>query len=642
MPLGSHGSGSPTAPPEEFVAAWQLLLTVVARSLDVAVGLVIRQSDEDQSAPMAPQFRPNNRFLPKELHDLAPGQLYQRVISDETELVVIDADTAREWSANPELKSGLVSYLGYPVYGTDREVFATICVLDDEPRDFSRADRALLLSARDAIHDSLGVTDAPSSARTSADRADRVRPALESFGLWDYQPATGELRMSPSVARTYCTHGESAPTSLDEWISRISARHAPVVRRALEHVIAGTWESATCAAILPTAAGADIVRIVARGVAAPDGSLTAVVGVQTVVHADDTWLTVAPMTSDHPASIDVDTHLNVVAMTDAMAELLGVTEPQPGRPVQELLLDTVESAMTLARFRMVVQGPRSPRFMLIHARPDGPPYAAILAPLSANDGAREDLWRVTLIGDDWRPSVSEEPESGRDDVTGLPTRSTLERSIRTEVARAPASRLGVLLTLTVLEVSNLHLILSRVGHQAAEACLATLAETIQGEGRLVTSLGLGFLSILTRGVDPDLSSTLRRELLAVDWDSAATPALAFSNVFVESGDQRSVGELLTAATPVQTDGGEPTRPVIAAPRTARSGSGLTARERQVVAMVAEGLTNRAIADSLHLAVRTVEGHLERARVKLGLHSRTQLVAWFYTQPEASEGHPQPQ
>jgi non-specific serine/threonine protein kinase len=54
---------------------------------------------------------------------------------------------------------------------------------------------------------------------------------------------------------------------------------------------------------------------------------------------------------------------------------------------------------------------------------------------------------------------------------------------------------------------------------------------------------------------------------------------------------------------------------------------LSRREREVAALVANGLTNRHIADQLVIAERTVEGHLERIRGKLGLRSRTQIAVW---------------
>ena len=63
----------------------------------------------------------------------------------------------------------------------------------------------------------------------------------------------------------------------------------------------------------------------------------------------------------------------------------------------------------------------------------------------------------------------------------------------------------------------------------------------------------------------------------------------------------------------------------------RTGSGpaLTRREREVAALVAQGLTNRAVADRLHLSVRTVDTHVDHALAKLGFNNRARLVAWAY-------------
>ncbi|GAC1312647.1 MAG: LuxR C-terminal-related transcriptional regulator [Acidimicrobiales bacterium] len=58
----------------------------------------------------------------------------------------------------------------------------------------------------------------------------------------------------------------------------------------------------------------------------------------------------------------------------------------------------------------------------------------------------------------------------------------------------------------------------------------------------------------------------------------------------------------------------------------RDGAGLSRREQQVATLVAEGLTNRAIAERLFVSERTVDGHVARALSKLGLHNRTQLAA----------------
>jgi two-component system response regulator NreC len=56
-------------------------------------------------------------------------------------------------------------------------------------------------------------------------------------------------------------------------------------------------------------------------------------------------------------------------------------------------------------------------------------------------------------------------------------------------------------------------------------------------------------------------------------------------------------------------------------------SGLSAREAEVLKMIALGRTNTQIADDLFLSVRTVETHRARIQQKLGLSDRSELVAY---------------
>jgi DNA-binding CsgD family transcriptional regulator len=62
---------------------------------------------------------------------------------------------------------------------------------------------------------------------------------------------------------------------------------------------------------------------------------------------------------------------------------------------------------------------------------------------------------------------------------------------------------------------------------------------------------------------------------------------------------------------------------------------LTRREREIAALVAQGLTNRDIAERLFIAERTAEGHVESIRNKLGFRSRTQVAAWVVEQDHAA-------
>ena len=57
------------------------------------------------------------------------------------------------------------------------------------------------------------------------------------------------------------------------------------------------------------------------------------------------------------------------------------------------------------------------------------------------------------------------------------------------------------------------------------------------------------------------------------------------------------------------------------------GEGLSAREKDVLKLIVEGLTNRQIGEELHISMRTVEGHRANIYQKLGLSSRVELVRY---------------
>ena len=54
---------------------------------------------------------------------------------------------------------------------------------------------------------------------------------------------------------------------------------------------------------------------------------------------------------------------------------------------------------------------------------------------------------------------------------------------------------------------------------------------------------------------------------------------------------------------------------------------LTPREREVLTFIAEGLTNREIAETLIISIKTVERHRENIMAKLDMHNRVELVKY---------------
>jgi len=56
---------------------------------------------------------------------------------------------------------------------------------------------------------------------------------------------------------------------------------------------------------------------------------------------------------------------------------------------------------------------------------------------------------------------------------------------------------------------------------------------------------------------------------------------------------------------------------------------LTTRERQVIDLLGEGLSNKEIAARLHIAVHTVKSHVHNVLEKLALHSRLEVAAFSH-------------
>jgi DNA-binding CsgD family transcriptional regulator len=69
-------------------------------------------------------------------------------------------------------------------------------------------------------------------------------------------------------------------------------------------------------------------------------------------------------------------------------------------------------------------------------------------------------------------------------------------------------------------------------------------------------------------------------------------------------------------------------------RQARERLPLTDREREIVMLLGDGLSSRAIAERLTVSARTVENHIYRAMAKTGTSSRAELAGLL---PRHSEG-----
>jgi predicted ATPase/DNA-binding SARP family transcriptional activator/DNA-binding CsgD family transcriptional regulator len=98
---------------------------------------------------------------------------------------------------------------------------------------------------------------------------------------------------------------------------------------------------------------------------------------------------------------------------------------------------------------------------------------------------------------------------------------------------------------------------------------------------------------------------------------------AWETAFAE-GQAMSFAEALEYALSIEVLG--PPSPAPERPSTGERQPDLTRREKEVAALVAQGLTNRQIAKELVVSERTVENHVANILKKVGVHSREQVAA----------------
>ena len=152
-----------------------------------------------------------------------------------------------------------------------------------------------------------------------------------------------------------------------------------------------------------------------------------------------------------------------------------------------------------------------------------------------------------------------------------------------------------------------------------------LALILEAECRLATTTSAWTLALELGGAAAAIRELAGARSIPIWQDRVegaideARRALGPDAAAVALGQGRSLG-FAEAASLAQKVAEESTKKETAATR-------LTKRELEIAVMVAQGMSNRDMAKRLVLAQRTVEGHVENIRSKLGFHSRTQIAAW---------------
>ena len=97
-----------------------------------------------------------NPYHPGEREYFENSGLYcETVIKSRSKLLVSDALADDNWKNNPDVKLGMISYLGFPVFMPDGSPFGTICVLDRKRNEYSTIIEQLMVKFKSIIESNL-------------------------------------------------------------------------------------------------------------------------------------------------------------------------------------------------------------------------------------------------------------------------------------------------------------------------------------------------------------------------------------------------------------------------------------------------------------------------------------------------------
>jgi len=141
--------------PEKTTEQWQKLLELLVEKAAAKDALL---TEYDKPFLKIIKVSENGKNIFSEGDKLILSGYYcQTVIEDQKKLEINNAAADQVWKDAPELKLGLKSYLGLPIFWPTGELFGTICIHDNQNREFEAAVKKQLQFTKDLIENNLEI-----------------------------------------------------------------------------------------------------------------------------------------------------------------------------------------------------------------------------------------------------------------------------------------------------------------------------------------------------------------------------------------------------------------------------------------------------------------------------------------------------
>jgi PAS domain S-box-containing protein len=142
--------------PPKVIQKWQEIVNLIAEIVKISAALIMKVEPPSISVLVSSES-PANPYHPQETASLNTGLYCETVMRTRQPLLVPDALADEEWCTNPDIKLGMISYLGFPISWPNGEIFGTLCVLDKKKNEYHPLHESLLRQFRDVLEADLKV-----------------------------------------------------------------------------------------------------------------------------------------------------------------------------------------------------------------------------------------------------------------------------------------------------------------------------------------------------------------------------------------------------------------------------------------------------------------------------------------------------
>ena len=164
---------------ETHLNKWQEVADLLADILQVPAALIMKAENEFMEVFISSRSA-GNPYHPGDKEHWS-GLYCETVIKSQKKLVVSDAVKDEKWCGNPDIKLGMVAYLGLPINFPDHQPFGTICVLDIKENKFSAQHERLLAQLRNIIEADLALIQSNNELRLAKNAAEETFHAKSRF-----------------------------------------------------------------------------------------------------------------------------------------------------------------------------------------------------------------------------------------------------------------------------------------------------------------------------------------------------------------------------------------------------------------------------------------------------------------------------